>query len=154
MADAVPFNYNTFVATFPAFAALPQQQAQLYWNMAGGYWRNDGTSPATTDAEQATLMNLVTAHLAQILGAAAAAAPSAGLVGRMSSASEGSVSVSAELSGLPPSAAFWTQTQYGLLFWQMTAAYRQGPRYRAPVKRSTEPFGFTGPYRFPFSGRF
>jgi hypothetical protein len=81
MADAVPFNYNTFVATFPAFAALPQQQAQLYWNMAGGYWRNDGTSPATTDAEQATLMNLVTAHLAQILGAAAAAAPSAGLVG-------------------------------------------------------------------------
>ena len=53
---------------------------------------------------------------------AATGAPAPAIVGRISSASEGSVSVSSEYkdSG-SPSEAFFTQTKYGAMFWQATA---------------------------------
>lgn len=53
--------------------------------------------------------------------------PPLGVVGRVSDASEGAVSVSAELNVAPPSAsglAFYSQTKYGFQYWQATARFR------------------------------
>lgn len=47
-----------------------------------------------------------------------------GLVGRISSATEGSVSVSADMGGISGKAAWFTQTPWGANYWQMTAKYR------------------------------
>ena len=48
-----------------------------------------------------------------------------GLVGRISSASEGSVSVSAEMPSNTASAAWYNQTPFGASYWQLTAKYRR-----------------------------
>lgn len=56
-----------------------------------------------------------------------------GVVGRISDASEGDVSVSAQWEAPPnPSAAYFLQTKYGAQFWQMTAKYRRAIFLPAP----------------------
>ena len=68
-------------------------------------------------------MNLIVAHIAVINGATASG--QAGLVGRISNVSEGSVSVAAELKGFDGDlAAFFAQTPYGVQYWALTAGYR------------------------------
>jgi hypothetical protein len=141
MADAVPFNYATFLATFPAFVApqaavtIPEQLVALYWGIAEGYWRNDGTSPCSTVTQQARLMNLITAHIAKLMAPAANGGQAGGLVGRISNASEGSVSVGTEFKADgSASMAFFTQTEYGAMAWQLMASYRMFV-YRAPPVR-------------------
>jgi hypothetical protein len=56
-----------------------------------------------------------------------------GVVGRISDASEGDVSVSAQWE-MPPSAnaAYFLQTKYGAQYWTMTARYRTALFMPAP----------------------
>ena len=65
----------------------------------------------------------------------------AGLVGRISSASVGSVSVSTENAGATQSASWYQQTQYGSTYWAMTASFRT-MRYVPGPSRNMEPWGF------------
>ena len=68
------------------------------------------------------------------------------LVGRISTASEGSVSVSTELtSSGSPSEAFFSQTKYGLSFWQATAQFRTA-RYAARPLVIDNRGNLRGPY--------
>lgn len=128
----VTFNYATWIARYPEFAGVTQQVAQLYFDEATTYVRNDGGGPVSSSAILAVLLNTVTAHIAwlcstrdangNIVTGGAVQAP--GLVGRVSSASEGSVSVSAENDYPAGSAQWWQQSKYGAAFWAMTAQYR------------------------------
>ena len=52
-----------------------------------------------------------------------------GVVGRVSSASEGSVSTAFDFPVLSKSGAWWAQTQCGLMVWQMLLPYRSGGLY-------------------------
>lgn len=128
----VVFNYATFIALFPEMAGLSSAQAQAYFLQAGLYFANTTANPAFCDGNMEMLMYLVTAHIAMlrapkdangfVSSTGTAASP---LVGRINSASEGSVSVGVELKGGgSPSEEFFTQTQYGIDFWQATAQYR------------------------------
>ena len=123
------FNYPNFIALFPQFSANPPQATfQLYFNLAGDVWlRNDGTGPVTSQSMQNDLMNLLTAHLATRFTGPDGNDPS-GIVGRISSSSEGSVSVSTEFQSTM-NAAWFVQTQPGATFWAATAAYRTFPAY-------------------------
>lgn len=135
MTDPIPpvtFDYNAFIALFPEMAGLSSGQAGAYFMMAGLYCWNSTQNPAFCDGNLPTLMYLVTAHVAflrapkdangNVSSTGAAASP---LVGRINSASEGSVSVGVELKDVgTPSEAFFTQTQYGLDYLQATAQYR------------------------------
>jgi hypothetical protein len=85
-------------------------------------------------AVRSVLLNMLTAHIAALNSPGAS-----GVVGRVSSASEGSVSVSAELA-VPGSAAWFAQTRYGIAFWQATAQYRTAT-YRPPAYPSRFAFG-------------
>ena len=80
-------------------------------------------------------MYLLTAHLAFLLnGDTTNPAPSPAVVGHMDSANQGSVAIQTSIaSNTPLEAAFFVQTQYGLMFWQATAQYRTA-RFRASYR--------------------
>ena len=142
MANVVTFSYLGWVAQFPEFSCVNEATAQGYFDLATLYLRNDGCGPVKSDAVQAQLLNLLTAHLAQLLYTAAGTQPTQ-LVGRISNATEGSVSVGVELANMPPTAAWFTQTKYGLAFWQATAAFRT-MRYFPNPTRVPAPLPFSG----------
>lgn len=123
----VTFNYATFVARYPEFAPVPEGTAVLYFNEATLYLRNDGTGPVTSPTFQLMMLNMLTAHLAWLAGWGRGAVPitPSGVVGRIASATEGSVSVSVENNYAPGSAQWFQQTPYGAAYWQATAPYRQ-----------------------------
>lgn len=79
-----------------------------------------------TDATQAgVLLNLIVAHLVDLNFPGGGSPAAQGLVGRVTSASEGSVSVTLDAGTIATaSQAWWLQTPYGLSFWQLTGRYR------------------------------
>lgn len=145
MGVVVSFNYSTWVALFPQFAYLSQAQATQYFNLATQYVRNDGGGPVCTAAQQSALLNLVTAHLAQIFAPTAAGGAPPNIVGRISSASEGSVSVSTENQYPPGTAQWWQQTPAGSAAWEMMKPYRTMRMIVGPVY-NPDPFPVYGQY--------
>lgn len=156
----VTFNYAGWIAKFPEFSGINAGQAQGYFDQAGMYLDNyGGGPPICVDAQKMMLMDLVTAHIAWLFSArdcngnpASSGSPAPPIVGRISSASEGSVSVSTENQYPPGSAQWWQQTKYGSAYWAMTAAYRTF-QYVPGTPRNMEPFFRGGPFLargFPF----
>ena len=119
----VAFNYSAWSARYPEFSTVTEQTAQLYFNEACLYCDNTGTGPVKDEAVLSVLLNMLTAHIAYL------STPGRDSVGRVSSASEGSVSASFDLQ-VPGSAAWFAQSKYGLAFWQATAQYRTARIYR------------------------
>lgn len=163
MGVIVAFNYSTpgdplnpaWVLRYPEFAAVSQDTATGYWNEATLYHANDGSGPVKTEVAQRTLLNMVTAHIAarysQSQGSPVPGAPqdANGLVGRINSASEGSVSVQTTMEYPPGSAQWWMTTKYGSDYWNATKAYRT-MRYRASPGRFVGSGIYAG--RGPFVG--
>lgn len=131
------------------------------WQEAGLYLANCCTSLVWPLTKRAIILGMIAAHIAALrMRAANSGDPTGGVVGRISTASEGSVSVSTELALLPGSAAWWATTNYGLSAWQALAPYRTamyiaGPQI--PLAQQSVPFGagvFGGTQLFPFGRPF
>lgn len=129
---------GTVILSSPVTAAIVNAPLILYaWNIltanfnaATYYCRNDGGG--VCDVPTLTLfLNLITAHLTAINNGVNGQQANQ-LVGRVSNAREGSVSVTTEMK-FPDDAAFWAQTKYGTQFYQMSLNYRLGGHYVAPV---------------------
>lgn len=118
-----------FRLAFKAFTTAPDDATiRSYFALGGEVWlRNDGTGRVRTVELQTQLMYLLTAHLCQLFSGPDGNNPS-GLVGRISSATEGSVTVATEFESTKNSAWF-DQTPYGATFWQATASFRSFPAY-------------------------
>lgn len=138
---------------FPEFAGLSDPQGQGYFNRACLICANSAANPMNTDGILATMLYLLTAHVAWLNcprdasgNPAATGAPGSPLVGRVSSASEGSVSVQTEWNSGDASSleAYLTQTKYGAEYWAASAPYRTA-RYIARPTRV--PLSFAGPGR-------
>lgn len=138
----VVFNYATWVARYPEFAAVTEPTATLYFNEATIYLNNTDCSPVVDTGKRAVLLNMLTAHIAAL--AAKAASPGGGIVGRIDSATEGSVSVHAEMVTTPNS-TWYMQTPYGAAYWQATAQYRTMKYVPGPVQPI--PFGYPYAWR-------
>ncbi len=136
----VDFNYQAWVARFPEFADVAQPLIQEYFTEATVIHVNDGSGPVNDPAVQATLLNLVVAHLTKLY-APLRGEPAPDVVGRVSNASEGSVSVGLTMDLPPGSAQWWSQTKYGASYWNMTAPFRQ-MRYRKARVRNMNPWPF------------
>ena len=125
----VEFIYPDWAAAFPQLATtVAEPQAGFLFRQACLFLNNTHLSIVQNVDERRDLLWLLVAHQAQLgLNAAAGSGSSAGAqgVGRLASASRGSVSVSYDGSGLPTNAGWFAQTQYGLTYWQATARYRQ-----------------------------
>jgi len=136
-AGAVTFNYAAWIARYPEFTAVTQPTAQMYFDEATLYCANVVGLVKTT-AQLSVFLNMVTAHIAALAARVAAAGnnPSAP-PGRISSATEGSVTANFEVVGVPGSKDWFDQTIYGQAFWQATLRYRLsqyvvGPGGRVP----------------------
>lgn len=124
------FNYAAWTTRYPEFGAVSEQLAALFFSEATLYLDNTDASPVQDVSKRLMLLNMLTAHIAALSGAGGR---DAGMVGRVSSASEGSVSVSTD-SGLAAGTAPWfQQTSYGLSFWQATKTYRSATYVAAPA---------------------
>ncbi|MEK7888230.1 DUF4054 domain-containing protein [Burkholderia contaminans] len=144
----VTFDYGVWSLRYPALgAAVSEPLAQTYFDEATLYLDNTPCSPVQDVNVRALLLNMLVAHIAQLnqpVGVAAAggsntAAPSP-LVGRITSATEGSVSVSTEMNVPPGSAQWFNQTPYGAAYWAATAAYRTMRYVSMPPPRNMDPY--------------
>jgi hypothetical protein len=124
MGVTVTFSYAAWLGSFPQFKHVLQPQAQGYFNLATSWCRNDGGGPVDDATLQISLLNLLTAHLAQLFAPPPEGGPATPIPGRISSASEGSVSVGTDLEGQMPSRAWFAQTEFGLTYWQLSAPFR------------------------------
>lgn len=122
---AVTFDPVAFKARYPEFAAVADAALQACFDEAGIYLSNSD-KPVANEARRLVLFNMLTAHIAH-LGGLLSADGQPRPVGRVSQASEGSVSAGFEYLA-PGSSAWFTQTQYGAAFWQATTSLR-GMRY-------------------------
>lgn len=130
-----------FRATYPELAGVSDPQLATFWLLAGRFCDNTPTSlvtDATPGGERAIYLNMLMAHIATLMGAGTQGAARGGLVGRIASASQGSVNVSLDMPS-NPTAAYFMQTQYGAMFWQATAGYRT-MRYIPGCQRPVDPF--------------
>jgi hypothetical protein len=115
---------------------------------AGAYHANDGSGPVTNLDHQKIMLGLVAAHLAQTYYGSNGAA-STGVVGQVTSASQGTASISVQPIQASGTQAFWLTTPYGANYWRMTAPYRLF-RYLAPPQRVFDPLFGRG--AFPMDG--
>jgi hypothetical protein len=125
-------------ALYPEFAGLSDVQITAAFNGATLHMSNSCRSIVCDAAKREVLLYLLTAHVAFLRfgknDGAGNVTPAPGVVGRISGAHEGSVSVQVQLDGNNQTRAWYAQTQYGLEFWDATARYRTF-RYVPPVVR-------------------
>ena len=119
----VAFDVAGFRARYGEFATLADATLTALFPEVTLYLSNEESSVVTDLAQRATLLNMLVAHIAALNYGVSGQAPS-GLVGRISQAAEGSVSVSAEMGPPSGTSAWFLQTRYGAAFWQATAAFR------------------------------
>lgn len=120
---AVTFDPAAFKARYPEFAAVADLTLTAFFNEATLYLSNLD-SPVPDMTRRLTLFNMLTAHIASLAGVLSADGQPKP-VGRITSASEGSVSASFDdVAATPGSGPWYRQTQYGAAFWQATTGLR------------------------------
>jgi len=131
---------------YPEFAAVPAAQLTFNFNRATVLLNNSCGSRVMDANTRETLLDLLTAHLTFLTNGIPPLTPPPGIVGRINSATEGSVSVSAEYSSnVTQSEAFYIQSKWGALYWEMTAQYRTAVYIGAPQCGCVGPFSNLGP---------
>jgi hypothetical protein len=116
----VKFDPDAFIARYPQFDAVSAATLQAYFDEAGLYLNNTDASVVSDVQERGLLLNMLAAHIATLNATAA----TGGLVGRVTSATEGSVTVTVDYGAVTNSQAWYAQTPYGANYWAATAKYR------------------------------
>jgi hypothetical protein len=123
---AVIFDVTTFKERYPEFTSVSDTKLEALFVEATLYLSNTD-NPIKSETRRAILLNMLVAHLATIYGTIAVdGTPKE--PGRITSATEGSVTINYEENFLPGTAAWYAQSQYGAAFWRATTAIR-GFRY-------------------------
>jgi Protein of unknown function (DUF4054) len=148
----VAFDWAYFSTRFPECAAPGLAMLTTIFTEAALYCDNSPTSPvadASVGGQRYLFLHLITAHLAALSFGTTGknGQPATPLVGRINSATEGSVTVQTELKVPDGTPQFWAQTKYGIMFWTAASGYRQ--MFYIPGPRRTfepYPFGVTPPF--------
>lgn len=136
--STVILDVTVFRAMYPEFSSLSDLEIENLFMLAQVLLENNDCSVVVNEEKRKVLLYLLTAHLAFLGVGISPTSPGAGsspgakssIVGRISSATEGSVTIGLDLaSNIPFRAAYFAQSKYGLLFWQMMAPYRTGLYY-------------------------
>lgn len=155
----VVFDYDVWTGAYPEFKGCSFPQGQNWFNQAGMLCSNNVLNIANrTEGAVSTLLYLLTSHIAWLNAPRDAAGnpasggqPASPLVGVITDASEGSVSVSVQNDYPPGSAQWFQQTKYGAQYWALTAPYRTA-RYVPPAYQAGPlnpwPVGSPGWFRF------
>jgi hypothetical protein len=116
--------------TPPGTGTTTVAQAANDFTLAGLYLSNSPGSVVQNLPLRTSLLYMLTAHIACLAARQAAEPNGNALVGRISDGTQGSVTVTTDVGVTTNSQAWFYQTQYGMSFWQATAAYRAGGRYK------------------------
>jgi hypothetical protein len=128
----VVFDATAFKVLFPMFATVADVLLEMNFAAAEMLVKNTCCSRVVDAVKRERLLNLLVAHITQLLNGINGQPP-AGIVGVVTSATEGSVSVDTTVGPIPFTAVYFAQTQFGLLFWQLTAPFRAFVYVPAPV---------------------
>lgn len=120
MSGVVIFDIAKFQDIYPKIAAT-DAQLEMYFVQATMLMNNTEQSCVQNLAEREILLFLLVAHFATLQGRIDGGNDS---VGRIASASEGSVSVSLDNGQTTLSEKWYQQTPYGAQYWALTAKYR------------------------------
>lgn len=148
----VTFSATEFVAQYPEFAGLANPLMQTAFNDAVFLLDNTCGSVVQDANKRLILLYTLTAHCLFLENGSNDGAgnvlPPPGIVGRINTATQGSVSVAAEYSSeVTMSEAYFIQTKYGAKFWQQTANIRTMHYVGAPAVGPNGPgFPFQGPF--------
>ena len=66
MGAVVAFDYGAWSTRYPEFGMVAPSLAAEYFAEAALYHANDGTGPVNDPARQSLLLNMLTAHIAQL----------------------------------------------------------------------------------------
>lgn len=145
----VTFDITAFRELYPEFAVASDTLLNALFIQASTlYLDNTDTSLVQDLNERQQLLFLLVAHLCTLrgFGTGQTGGQGGGLVGRITSASEGSVSVSVDNSGSNDASWWYLQTPYGASYWQATAPYRT-LRYYPGASPSRYPGHYYRPLR-------
>ena len=119
------FVYADWIIRYPEFSAVASNLATMYFNEATLYLDNTDSSLVVDVTQRTMLLYMLTAHIAAGNGSGISGQGANPLVGRISSATEGTVTVNAEYaSNTPGTMAWFITTPYGAAYYQATAPYR------------------------------
>ena len=160
MTVPVVFSFTTWTGQYPEFAAVTPAMGQNYFNRATRFCANSFRNPAIScdDGTLDILLYLLTSHIAWLNAprdangnpAATGSLPSP-LVGRIDQATEGSVSVHADMGDATagsPSQPWYEQTKYGSEYWAMTAGVRTARAVSMPTIVAQPPYSPFSPGGF------
>ncbi len=144
-------DYATWLVRYPQFASggaqpVSQPLYSQYFADAQMYQANNGAGPIADTTTATRLMMMMIAHIATMEAPLASGASPSPLVGRISSASEGSVSVGVENQYPAGTPQWFQQTKPGSDWWAATAQfrtmrYRPGPVMGVPANQGYGAFG-------------
>lgn len=122
----VTFDYAAWSAAYPELASsVTEAAAQARFDMATAILDNSAFSTEPDVTKRTRLLYLLTAHIAFLFLPQSQGGRGADSVGRLASATRGSVSVSFDAGSTAANQSWFAQTQYGLMFWQATIYLRQ-----------------------------
>ena len=126
----VVFDPAAFKARYKEFASCDDALLSDYFEESMDILNNTDSSIVRSVDERRRLLWYLTAHKAE-LGGNGMPGSGHGMVGRISSATQGSVSATSEYA-MPKTltASWYLQTKYGTDYWNATAKYRTF-RYRS-----------------------
>lgn len=120
----VTFDPAAFKVRYPEFTTVSDPLLQAYFDeVTLAYLDNTEASRVQQVEQRSVLLNMLVAHVAALNAVVNGQAPSP-LVGRVNTATEGSVSVGTDMGTVPFTAAWFQQTRYGSSFWQASAQFR------------------------------
>lgn len=127
----VVFDPAAFKLAYPEFAAVSDARCTALFDIAQySLLDNTDNSPVMDINFRTSLFYMIEAHLLLLYGGDPTVRPDGTLdttpPGRISSATEGTVTVASEydIGQGGASSAWWTQTKYGALFWTATVRFR------------------------------
>lgn len=112
-----------FKVSFPSFTTVADAALAMSFQLATLQLDNSCGSRIKDAAKRELYLNLLTAHITALKDGENGQPP-AGIVGRVDRATEGSVSVSADVGTVVYGQAYYVQTQWGFMYWQATARFR------------------------------
>ena len=121
------WNPGSFLQRYPEFTLAYNTNPSKfsdYFIESGLYLTNAPNSPVADVTVRSMLLNMLVAHISFLAGDLSADGQ-ARPVGRVSQASEGSVSASFDMNAQTAGSGPWfQQSQYGSAFWQATSKWR------------------------------